>query len=130
MTDQTDALVKSLREALAKMRDRAETAEARLSSIEEDHRLWDLPGGETVPLTFTERAICKALFDRRPSGVAKEGLMTYLYSLRPNDHPEIKIIDVLVCKARQKLKGTRWRIETVWGTGYRLVEVASEQAVA
>ena len=39
------------------------------------------------------------------------------------DEPEIKIIDVFVCKLRKKLAeatGGSHYIETVWGRGYRL----------
>jgi hypothetical protein len=46
--------------------------------------------------------------------------MVGLYGDRPNLDPEIKIVDVYVCKARKKLKGFGVEIETVWGRGYRL----------
>jgi two-component system cell cycle response regulator CtrA len=41
------------------------------------------------------------------------------------DEPEIKIIDVFICKLRRKLaeaSGGRNYIETVWGRGYMLRE--------
>ncbi|MFC3071509.1 winged helix-turn-helix domain-containing protein [Shinella pollutisoli] len=38
-----------------------------------------------------------------------------------DDAPEIKIVDVLVCKIRKKLTGLDIPIHTVWGEGYRLV---------
>jgi DNA-binding response OmpR family regulator len=31
-------------------------------------------------------------------------------------------VDVHVARLREKIKGASVRIETVWGTGYRLVE--------
>jgi len=34
--------------------------------------------------------------------------------------PEIKIVDVYICKARAKLKKFGIGIETVWGRGYRI----------
>jgi len=53
--------------------------------------------------------------------VTKEMLLNHLY--RGMDEPEIKIIDVFVCKLRKKLAeptGGKSYIETVWGRGYRL----------
>jgi two-component system cell cycle response regulator CtrA len=125
-----NALIASLRQALEVTQLRAEVAEEKLRIIAEGFEVWQLPGGEPVPLTVAERAICRTLFERRPSTISKEGLMCALYAARPGDQPEIKIVDVLVCKARKKLKLTRWRIETDWGVGYRMVEVEQHEAQA
>ena len=41
------------------------------------------------------------------------------------DEPELKVIDVFICKLRKKLanaSGGRDHIETVWGRGYMLRE--------
>jgi two-component system cell cycle response regulator CtrA len=49
------------------------------------------------------------------------------------DEPELKIIDVFVCKLRKKLTvatGGENYIETVWGRGYVLRDPASEPAAA
>jgi two-component system, cell cycle response regulator CtrA len=49
------------------------------------------------------------------------------------DEPELKIIDVFVCKLRHKLKastGGDSYIETVWGRGYVLRDPSEEGAVA
>jgi two-component system cell cycle response regulator CtrA len=47
------------------------------------------------------------------------------------DEPEIKIIDVFMCKLRKKLAGA-WNgkdyIETVWGRGYVLREPHADEA--
>jgi len=47
------------------------------------------------------------------------------------DEPELKIIDVFVCKLRKKLatatKGDNY-IETVWGRGYVLRDPPAESA--
>jgi two-component system cell cycle response regulator CtrA len=48
------------------------------------------------------------------------------------DEPELKIIDVFICKLRKKLadaSGSKDYIETVWGRGYVLRE-PTEQALA
>ncbi|ABL72150.1 response regulator transcription factor [Paracoccus denitrificans] len=45
------------------------------------------------------------------------------------DEPELKIIDVFVCKLRKKLAAAmngESHIETVWGRGYVLRDPASE----
>jgi two-component system cell cycle response regulator CtrA len=50
----------------------------------------------------------------------KERIMLALYSQRPEEPPEIKIVDVFVCKARAKLKRFGVEIVTRWGLGYEL----------
>lgn len=50
----------------------------------------------------------------------KEHILHALYGHRPNEVPEIKIIDVFVCKARAKLKKFDIEIDTLWGKGYAL----------
>jgi two-component system cell cycle response regulator CtrA len=47
------------------------------------------------------------------------------------DEPEIKIIDVFVCKLRKKLASAsngKDYIETVWGRGYVLREPSDDEA--
>jgi len=47
------------------------------------------------------------------------------------DEPELKIIDVFICKLRKKLAkacdGEQY-IETIWGSGYRLRDAAMKSA--
>ena len=54
--------------------------------------------------------------------MTKETFMAHLYGGR--DEPDLKIIDVFVCKLRKKLvaadSGHLSYIETVWGRGYAL----------
>ncbi len=52
----------------------------------------------------------------------KEKIHDTLYASRPDDPPEAKIIDVLVCKMRQKVAPFGVVIGTVWGVGYRIIE--------
>jgi two-component system cell cycle response regulator CtrA len=51
---------------------------------------------------------------------SKEQVLNYLYGGR--DEPELKIVDVFICKLRKKLAraGAPDLIETVWGRGYLL----------
>jgi two-component system, cell cycle response regulator CtrA len=47
------------------------------------------------------------------------------------DEPELKIIDVFMCKLRKKLAkvlNAREYLETVWGCGYKLHEPGKEEA--
>lgn len=77
--------------------------------------------GIQVHLTNKEYAILELLAMRKGSVLTKEMFLNHLYSSM--DQPEIKIIDVFVCKLRKKLAdafgGVNY-IETVWGRGYML----------
>jgi two-component system cell cycle response regulator CtrA len=83
-------------------------------------------GGVTVDnqpthLTGKEYAILELLSLRKGAVVTKEMLLDHLY--RGVDEPEIRIIDVFICKLRKKLTqatGGNHYIETVWGRGYVL----------
>lgn len=78
----------------------------------------------TVPLewglTSTEARLFAHLVTRDVA--TKESIMTALYSDRPDDDPEKKIVDVFVCKIRAKVKPFGVEIATVWGKGYALVD--------
>lgn len=58
--------------------------------------------------------------------VRKEALLDGMQRGRPHN-VEIKIVDVLICKMRRKLKPYGISIETQWGNGYFL-NAASKQA--
>jgi two-component system cell cycle response regulator CtrA len=74
-----------------------------------------------VAVTGREFAILELLALRLGNTITKEMLLNHLYGGRDEAH--IKIIDVFVCKLRNKLSaasgGVRY-IETVWGRGYAL----------
>jgi two-component system cell cycle response regulator CtrA len=77
--------------------------------------------GQTVHLTNKEYAILELLVMRKGSVIMKEMFLNHLYG--GVEEPEIKIIDVFVCKLRNKIKkksGGVDYIETVWGRGYML----------
>jgi two-component system cell cycle response regulator CtrA len=81
--------------------------------------------GKPVPLTGKEYACLEFLALRRGMTVTKEMFLTHLYAGR--DEPEMKIIDVFICKLRRKLAdaGAPPIIETVWGRGYTIANDAS-----
>lgn len=77
--------------------------------------------GQFAALTETEFALHEKLVERPGHVVSRESLMVSLYGLRnDSEEPLEKIIDVLACKARKKLKPLGISIENVWGRGYRL----------
>jgi two-component system cell cycle response regulator CtrA len=76
-----------------------------------------------VNLTGKEYQILELLSLRRGATITKEMFLGQLYG--GMDEPEIKIIDVFICKLRKKLavaSGGKDYIETVWGRGYLLRE--------
>ena len=74
-----------------------------------------------VHLTGKEYGILELLSLRKGSTLNKEIFLNHLYG--GMDEPELKIIDVFICKLRKKLcnaTGGENYIETVWGQGYVL----------
>lgn len=60
----------------------------------------------------------------------KASIMSALYEPGVNDEPEIKIVDVFVCKLRKKLAPFGIEIATLWGMGYRMTAEAKDKARA
>lgn len=58
----------------------------------------------------------------------KETFMTALFSDRIDDAPEIKIVDVWICKMRKKLQPYGVEIKTCWGVGYEMPEASKATA--
>jgi len=76
---------------------------------------------QPVHLSGKEYGILELLSLRKGTTVTKEMFLDHLYG--GMDEPELKIIDVFVCKLRKKLThatGDKHYIETVWGRGYVL----------
>jgi len=77
--------------------------------------------GERVHLTGKEYQILELLALRRGTTLSKEIFLNNVYG--GMDEPELKIIDVFICRLRKKLanaSGGEDYIETVWGRGYML----------
>ena len=88
--------------------------------------------GTPVHLTGKEYQMLELLSLRKGTTLTKEMFLNHLYG--GMDEPELKIIDVFICKLRKKLAeataGDSY-IETVWGRGYVLRDpAASEKAGA
>ncbi len=77
--------------------------------------------GQAVHLTGKEYQMLELLSLRKGTTLTKEMFLNHLYG--GMDEPELKIIDVFICKLRKKLATANDgenHIETVWGRGYVL----------
>ena len=84
--------------------------------------------GQPVHLTGKEYQMLELLSLRKGTTLTKEMFLNHLYG--GMDEPELKIIDVFICKLRKKLAqatGGDNYIETVWGRGYVLRDPVVEQ---
>ncbi len=83
--------------------------------------------GRSIHLTGKEYGILELLSLRKGTTLTKEMFLNHLYG--GMDEPELKIIDVFICKLRKKLAtatdGDNY-IETVWGRGYVLQDPETE----
>ncbi len=82
---------------------------------------------QAVHLTGKEYGILELLSLRKGTTLTKEMFLNHLYG--GMDEPELKIIDVFICKLRKKLAtatGGENYIETIWGRGYVLRDPEGE----
>ena len=83
--------------------------------------------GQSIHLTGKEYGILELLSLRKGTTLTKDMFLNHLYG--GMDEPELKIIDVFICKLRKKLStatGGDNYIETVWGRGYVLRDPEGE----
>jgi two-component system cell cycle response regulator CtrA len=84
--------------------------------------------GTRVHLTGKEYQMLELLALRKGTTLSKEMFLNNLYG--GIDEPELKIIDVFMCKLRKKLanaSGGKNYVETVWGRGYMLRQPTDEK---
>src|SRR5690606_25747152 len=95
-----------------------------------DSRTVDVDG-KPLHLTGKEYGIIELLSLRKGTTLTKEMFLNHLYG--GMDEPEVKIIDVFICKLRKKIEdmteGDNY-IETVWGRGYVLRDPAEAAPAA
>ena len=87
--------------------------------------------GARVHMTGKEYQMLELLALRKGTTLTKEMFLSHLYG--GMDEPEMKIIDVFICKLRKKLanaSGGKDYIETVWGRGYVMREPSENAASA
>ena len=115
-----------LREIVEAMEDKAEALEYAIAAYEnitglidqDRHALFD-----EFKLTSAQRIIFNFLYQRRGNTVSRNALIDcYHASLNNGSLPHEKIIDSFVLQIRRKTEGSRFRIETIWGIGYRMFE--------
>ena len=97
-------------------------------SVNLDTRVVEVEG-QPLHLTGKEYGILELLSLRKGTTLTKEMFLNHLYG--GMDEPELKIIDVFICKLRKKLANAsngKNYIETVWGRGYVLREPSDEEA--
>ncbi|GAA5109529.1 cell cycle two-component system response regulator CtrA [Bartonella jaculi] len=83
--------------------------------------------GRPVHLTGKEYQMLELLSLRKGTTLTKEMFLNHLYG--GMDEPELKIIDVFICKLRKKLEAVSSNvnyIDTVWGRGYVLRDPVEE----
>jgi len=93
-----------------------------------DTKMADI-NGSRVHLTGKEYQMLELLSLRKGMTLTKEMFLNHLYG--GIDEPEMKIIDVFICKLRKKLtnaSGGKNYIETVWGRGYVLRHPTDDEA--
>ena len=80
---------------------------------------------KVLHLTSKEYALLELLAMRKGTTISKEQFLNHLYG--GMDEPEVKIIDVFLCKIRRKIEklshNNKGYIQTVWGRGYILKEM-------
>ncbi len=84
--------------------------------------------GARVHLTGKEYQMLELLSLRKGTTLTKEMFLNHLYG--GMDEPELKIIDVFICKLRKKLataSSGRNYIETVWGRGLRAARALAKR---
>lgn len=103
---------KQLREENDELRETVRQLRARLDPDRSELPRW-LPH-----LTRLEQRFLIALGTGRL--MSKERLHDQIYGDDPDGGPELKIVDVFICKLRKKLTPYGVAIETIWGRGYRM----------
>jgi two-component system, cell cycle response regulator CtrA len=97
-------------------------------TVDLDRKTVDIDGAR-VHLTGKEYQMLELLCLRKGTTLTKEMFLNQLYG--GMDEPEIKIIDVFMCKLRKKLANAsdgKDYVETVWGRGDVLRDPSEDQA--
>ncbi|KQV83267.1 helix-turn-helix domain-containing protein [Rhizobium sp. Root1220] len=87
-------------------------------------------GTMTVKLSRQQFNLAKYLIDRFPLMADKGDIYDAVFLNHHGEGPDIKIVDVLICKIRPALADVGLVIETVWGKGYKIVMAAPSEGNA
>jgi|SRR6185295_3191212 len=77
--------------------------------------------GMSLGLRASQATMFDLLLSKIGEPVTREALADVSRGPAGRD-PSIESVDVNICRMRKKLRGTGYRIETVWGTGHRMVQ--------
>jgi two-component system cell cycle response regulator CtrA len=84
-----------------------------------------------IRLTPNQRSILSLFFAKMGQVISKGSLLDAAgYHHGWDSEPLIKTVDVYICQLRKRIKTTEYRIETVWGQGYRMVKTDEKAANA
>jgi len=85
--------------------------------------------GQSLHLSRREYAVLELLFLKQGVILNKGAFLTHLYC--GMEEPEMKTIDVIVCRLRKKLvaAGVPSLIDTIWGCGYKLCDPSADPTV-
>jgi len=86
--------------------------------------------GTRLSLSRREYGVLELLFLKQGTILTKGYFLNHLYT--GTEEPEMKTIDVIVCRLRKKLAaaGVPTLIDTVWGSGYILRDPPATPATA
>ena len=130
LRDERDELREELRQAKEILRS------AKPKEVEPRDGQWTIWGDrlwwglQVIPLTPKEQIIANLLLSNKFKVVTKERIYSAIYqTTSEGDCPDIKIIDVLVCKMRAKLRasGGPCCLKTIWGRGLSWEERTATQ---
>lgn len=127
MSTATDFQVALLQKQNAQLRDQLSERDEEIRQLRAE-----LAGPRLLPgwlpyLTGKEQQFLRALASRE--FLSKEAILIAVYG-STDDAPDVKIVDVFVCKLRRKLATYDITIETVWGKGYRLSRESRQALLA
>ncbi|MEO0449078.1 MAG: helix-turn-helix domain-containing protein [Pseudomonadota bacterium] len=111
----------------------AENAKLRRENEILSYRMENLLGrigtGQRLGLTSAEYRLTHLMANASPYVVTKEALLEARRqdSLSMNDGVKIKIVDVIICKIRKKLKPYGIEIKTIWGCGYQMEKDSADR---
>lgn len=87
-------------------------------------------GARSVRLSKQQFRLAQFLIRKFPAMASKDAIYDEVFMEANGDGPDMKIVDVIICKIRPLLADVGLVIETMWGKGYRLLEEDSEMALA
>lgn len=96
-----------------------------LAVLTKAYILPEIPGGRErwikYGLTGARMLVSELLYSRMGRIVSKGDILNALYFRKPEKEPHEKIVDVHICHIRRNLADSPYKIENVYGIGFRMV---------